>query len=73
MRVLATAPDRPDGLMEAIHGLLAEKSSANICRLYDMIKAHKDWVQGHEFSWPSQFIHDVENVWMRGDDTVENI
>jgi len=38
-----------------------------------MIKTHKDWSGGREYSWASNFVHDIELVWMRGNEFIENI
>ena len=73
MRVLETAPAKPEGLMDAINGLLADKSAANIKRLYSLVKTYRDWTLGAEYSWTSIFVHDVETVWMREDEMIDNL
>lgn len=73
MRVLDDAANKPLELMPAIQRLLKDKSPDNISELYEMIKNYKDWSEGIKYSWPSHFVHDIENVWMRQNDFIENI
>ena len=72
-RVLEQTKNKPEGLMQAIQDLLADKSQANIMRLYELVKNYKDWRDGVPYRWSSHFVHDVETVWMRQDDCIENI
>lgn len=73
IRVLEGAPSKPDGLMDAINSLLTNKTTKNVETLYNLVKGYKDWNSGIEYSWPSHFLHDVETVWMREPEFVENI
>jgi hypothetical protein len=73
MTVLENVPHKPEGLMSAIEALLAEKSQENINCLYDRIKNYKDWTNGSDYSWTSHFVYDVETVWMRQEEFIENI
>lgn len=73
MTVLENVAHKPEGLMSAIEALLAEKSQENINGLYDRMKNYKDWTNGSDYSWTSYFVHDIETVWMRQEDFIENI
>ncbi|MCL2372360.1 MAG: hypothetical protein FWC78_03040 [Defluviitaleaceae bacterium] len=73
MKALEGCKSKPVGIMAAIDALLAEKSMENVTRLYDMVKGHRDWAAGREFSWNTYFVHDVETVWIRQDEFVENL
>jgi len=73
MRVLNDAPNKPLELMSVIRRLLNDKSSSNIVQLYEMVKNYRDWSEGVEYSWSSNFLYDIETVWMRQDEFIENI
>jgi len=73
MRVLESAERKPPELMPAIRRLLEDKSPENIARLYEMIKNYKDWPEGADYSWPSRFVYEIETVWMRQNEFIENI
>ena len=73
MKVLENCDDRPADLMPAIQQLLANKTPENIEYLYALIKNYKDWAGGAEYSWTSYFVHDIDTVWMRQDEFIENL
>lgn len=73
LRVLEKAENKPEGLIPAIGRLLADKSPDNISLLYEMIKNYRDWSNGEVNKWSAHFLVDIETVWMRQDDFVENI
>ena len=59
--------------MTDIHNLLEDKSQYNIDSLYETVKYYKDWSNGVQFSWTSNFVNDIETVWLRQDEYIENI
>ena len=65
--------NKPHDLIPAINKLLKDKSKENIHYLYEMIKSYKDWSEGVKYNCSSYFLHDVETVWMRQDEFIENI
>ena len=73
LKVLENVPKKPESLMCAIQRLIENKTVENIIQFYEMIKIHKDWSGGREYSWASNFVHDIELVWMRGNEFIENI
>ena len=73
LRVLEDVPVKPTGMIGAIDALLEEKTPENIARLYEMVKNLRDWTNGREYSWGSYHMKDVEMLWMRGEDYIENI
>ena len=73
MRVLEDVPNKPLALMSVIQRLLKDKSSDNIMQLYEMVKNYRDWSEGVQYSWSSNFLCDIETVWMRQDEFIENI
>jgi len=72
-RVLEGAQHKPAELMPAIARLLAYKTSDNVKRLYELVRDYKDWTGGAPYSWTSNFVRDIETVWMRQDDCIENM
>ena len=73
MRVLERCEKKPSGLMAATLRLLEEKTAENITALYELVKNYRNWAGGVEYSWPSNFVYDVETVWMRQDEFIENL
>jgi hypothetical protein len=73
IKALENAPKKPPELMNAIYRLMKRKSKKNIDTLYQIIKKYKDWSNGINFSWSAYFLHDVETVWMREEEFIENI
>jgi hypothetical protein len=73
IKALENAPQKPPELMNAVTRLMKRKSRKNIDDLYKIIKNYKDWSNGTNFSWPAYFVHDVETVWMREEEFIENI
>jgi hypothetical protein len=66
------ASDKPDGLLDAIHGLNAVPSLENVEALYEKVKNFRAWIEG-EFSWPTQFMFDSELNWMDGKTPVDDL
>ena len=75
LRALETATKKPTGFMTLIYKLLDEKSPENVTAFYDAIKTYKDWSNGkeHNWNWGAYCVRDVETMWMRGEDNIENI
>ena len=73
MKVLENAPQKPPKLMEAIFKLMDRKNEKTINSLYQIIKEYKDWSDGINYNWCSYFVHDIETVWMREEEFIENI
>jgi len=73
MRVLEDAPNKPEGFMILINKLLNDKSAENAAELFETVKNYKDWTSGVDYDWGSNYIRDIETVWMRHDDFIENI
>jgi len=72
LRVLESAPDKPEGLLEAIHRMNAEPVAENVESLYEKVKMFRPWVEG-EFSWPTQFMFDSELNWLDGRTPVDDL
>ena len=73
MKVLESAANKPPELMSVIQSLLSDKSPENVARLYETVKNYKDWTNGAQYDWGSNYIRDIETVWMRQDEFIENI
>ena len=71
LRVLADAPDRPDGLIEAIDELTGQPSAATVARFYELVKGWRDW--GLTDPWPSVFMADSEMNWLDGHTPVDDL
>jgi len=70
---LESAPNKPDGFMDAFHNLIENKTPENVKTLYEMVKSYKDWMNGRNCDWGSYNIRDVINFWTRGEDFVDHI
>jgi len=73
IKALENAPNKPPKLMKTIFKLIRRKSEKDINSLYKIIKDYKDWANGINYKWSSYFLQDVETVWMRNEDFIENI
>jgi predicted nucleotidyltransferase len=65
IRVLATAPERPDGVMEMADALMTAPSIANAKRFHDAVMDFHDWPQAPEGPW-ARFQIDRETNWRAG-------
>jgi hypothetical protein len=65
LRRLQDAPQKPDGVMELINGLLQEPSKANADRFCEAILGFTAWPAPPE-GWPARFMEDTEWAWRRG-------
>lgn len=73
IKTLENAPNKPNGFMEAINRLLADKTIENVNNLYNLVKEYKAWNGGVAYSWSAHFLHDVETIWMRENEFIENL
>ncbi|MCL1859220.1 MAG: hypothetical protein FWF92_08300 [Oscillospiraceae bacterium] len=73
MKVLENAGNKPPEFIRETQKLLEDKSPDNIARFYDLVKNYKDWANGENYSWSSNFVVDTETVWMRQNEFIENI
>jgi hypothetical protein len=65
---------KPEGLIETTERLLKNKSPENVDAYYNMIKNHKEWVDySKHFPWSDYCLRDIETLWMRGEEFIENI
>jgi hypothetical protein len=72
VRVLASATEKPDGLMESIQQLNDTPTAEAIESLYSKVKTFQPWIEG-EFSWPTQFMFDSELNWLDGKTPVDDL
>jgi len=72
-KVLESCENKPEELLPVMNRLLEDKTPNNIRGLYEMIKGYKDWAGGESYNCSSHFLHDVETVWMRQEEFIENI
>lgn len=71
LRVLESAREKPEGLLDSIHQLNQTPTLETIEALYETIKTFRPWIEG-EFSWPSQFMFDSELNWLEGKTPVDD-
>jgi predicted nucleotidyltransferase len=72
LRVLETAREKPDDLLESIQQLNAAPTAQNIECFYEKVKIFQPWIEG-KFSWPTQFMFDSELNWMEGQTPVDDL
>jgi len=73
MAVLERCENKPADFMPAVHRLLENKTHENIKYLCELVKGFRDWSGGAKYSWTSNFVEDVETIWMRQDEFIENM
>lgn len=72
VRVLESAPDKPDAFMEAFHALHRAPTLESVTRFRDLCVFHKNW-STPEGGWPVQFLFDSELNWLGGDPPVDDL
>jgi predicted nucleotidyltransferase len=70
-RVLEEAPDRPDGLLDAIDDLTGRPSPDSVGRFYELVKGWRDW--GLAEPWPAVFMADSETNWLDGHTPIDDL
>lgn len=64
LRVLETAPDRPDDMMERIAAIYDDPGEDNLRAFYGCVAFHRAWPA--EIAWPVRFALDTELAWLDG-------
>jgi hypothetical protein len=72
LRVLETADDKPEGIVEQMRELTAHPSAAAAEALADRVLAFREWERG-SVHWPNYFILDTEQSWMRDAAAIEDL
>ncbi|MEP7356349.1 MAG: nucleotidyltransferase domain-containing protein [Anaerolineales bacterium] len=72
LKRLEQAPDKPNGLLDAINDLYANPSDAAVTAFYERVKAFHAW-PAPPAGWPSQFMFDSELNWANGPAPVDDI
>jgi hypothetical protein len=70
LRVLATAPEQPPGLVPLIEQLAVEPARERIDRFGKLIKEFKGWDMN---AWGAQFLQDSELSWFHSSAPVDDI
>lgn len=65
MRVLSEVEHKPEGIMEAINGVLRLKSKESAESLHTCVESFCEWPKSSK-GWPSRFMLDSELNWMTG-------
>jgi len=73
LRILADAPKKPEGLMQAIDQVINDPTRQHIEHFYQMARNYRPWDVGPDFSWGANFMNDVELRWLLGEEMVENL
>jgi len=76
LRVLGDAPDKPEGLMGLIDGLLKDPAKEKIDAFFTCVKDFRQWV-GDDISfgasWGQFFMYDSELNWLTGHTPVDDL
>ena len=72
LKCLEKAPRKPDGILRSIDKLLVDRTQEGVEELVGMIRSHKVWTN-EPFNWCNHFINDIETLWMRQEEFIENI
>jgi predicted nucleotidyltransferase len=72
LKYLEKAPNKPDGMLQSIENLLSNKAQKDVEELVGMIKSYKVWTN-ESFNWCNYYINDIETIWMRQEEFIENI
>ena len=72
LRVLETAQDKPEGIVELIRSVTANPSAAGAERVADAVLEFREWERG-AIDWPNQFMFDTEQSWIRDAAALEEL
>ena len=72
LRVLEAVPEKPEGLLNAIHELAAQPTREAIDRFVGLVRDFRGWEIGHA-TWPAQFMEDSELNWLHQPAPVDDI
>lgn len=72
LRVLSTAPDKPDGLVEAMQELVRTPASTGIAQFAAAVREFRSW-DLTDASWPPLFMKDSELNWRWNSTPVEDL
>ncbi|GAB1311508.1 hypothetical protein MFIFM68171_01718 [Madurella fahalii] len=72
LKVLQSAPEKPDGMIACIDKLLADPSEQNVEEFYVMVKNFQTWEENPN-RWGAQFMVDNELTWMTGYPAVDDL
>ncbi len=70
--VLASVPDQPAGLLEALTNLSQQPTLANATNVYRLISDFRAWEHGPT-PWPNRFLLDSELTWMYGATPIDDL
>jgi predicted nucleotidyltransferase len=70
--VLERAPDKPEGLLEAMRRLSREPSLERAAAFCDLILGFREW-ETDGLPWPNRFMADSELTWMRDAAAIDDI
>jgi len=73
IKMLEKVEQKPVDFIPKLQCLLSNKSLDNIREFYECVKNYKDWAEGEKYSWTSHFVYDIETVWTRQEEFIENI
>ncbi len=72
LRVLETAPEKPEGIVELMREVTAVPSAAGADRVAAAVLGFRDW-QRDDVSWANRFLADTEQAWMRDAAAIEDL
>lgn len=72
LRVLETAPLKPEGIVELIRSVTANPTAAGAERIADTVLGFREWERG-PIDWPNRFMFDTEQSWIRDAAALEEL
>lgn len=72
LRVLETADDKPEGIVDEMRALTSAPSAVAAEALADRVLAFREWERG-DVHWPNYFIVDTEQSWLRDAAAIEDL
>jgi hypothetical protein len=71
---LQRAPEKPEGMLEAIECLHVDPTVDKIETFFQLVKGFRDWDESLDWNrWGSRFVKDVELTWMEGCVSVDEV
>lgn len=72
LRVLESAGDKPEGIVDLMRQVSATPNAAAVEKLADVVLGFREWERG-TIEWPNYFTADTEQSWMRDAAAVEDL
>jgi len=72
LKVLEAVPQKPEGLMDAMHDLSNHQTFDHVTIFYDLVLQYREW-ETDGMPWPNRFMADTELTWLREATAIDDV